>query len=104
MLPGTKTWLRQTITHYPFVNYNSEGQPTFGTPFSVKCRVEKRNQNIISIDGNEVISTLQVYIDGSETFTVNDKIILSDNISPPILSIEEQIGPDGTIMMKTIYA
>lgn len=103
MLSGTKRWLKQTVTHYPFSAF-SAGVPTFGTATTRACRIERTLQNIITTEGSEVVSTLQIYLDGSISVNAKDKFVLPDSTSPPILSVGEQVGPDGSVWMKVIYA
>lgn len=103
MLAGTRRWLKQTVTHYPFSAY-AAGVPTFGAAATRACRIERTQQNVIDIEGSEVVSTLQIYLDGSITVTSKDKFVLSDSTSPPILSVGERIGPDGNVWLKVVYA
>lgn len=103
MLSGTQTWLRETITRYPFSAYDSEGMPTWGAGVSVPCKVDESPTKIMDVSGQESVSSAQIYVNGAQEFGLFDKILMTDGTIPRILRINHVDGPDGLLYMKVIY-
>lgn len=103
MLEGTKRWLRQSLSVYPYETLNVFGERIFGGAITVPCRIAQTNKRIISNQGEEVLSTTQITIDGAASTVANDKIILPDSASPIILAIQYGLSASGTTHTKVIY-
>ena len=103
MLAGTQTWLRQSITVYPKTGYSSFGQSTYGSPITIQCLIQKEAVNTRDKEGNEVLSSTQIIVNGSESITAEDKIVLPDTRTPYIIMIKEITGFDGNTFAKVIY-
>ena len=104
MLLGTKSWLNQSITLYPHLAFNSNGQSTYSSSSTIPCRITRKNVATMDRDGNEVISTTQIMIDGSVVVTPLDKIALEDGTQPFIIGILDVPGPNGMSYYKIIYS
>lgn len=104
MLSGTRTWLRSTVAISPYSGMDGFGQSTFSAAVDHKCLIVQKNVKTFAADGAEVVSSTQIYLDGSASISVNDKIVLPDSSSPRILNvgISNDIR-DGSAYMKVIY-
>lgn len=85
----------ETITHSEFGGRDDYGKRSFGSPVSLSARVVKKNKLVKASDGSEVMSTTQVWIQGTPTLTPEDQIILPDGSMPIILSVETYPDDDG---------
>lgn len=103
MLPGTKSWLRQTVTIYPYASINSYGEYSFGAGVSTPCRIESADEQVINEDGTAIFATAKLTIDGSKSVSVKDKVVLPNGDDRLITKIEDVAGPDGTSYLKVIY-
>jgi len=82
---------------------NSYGEATYGTAVLVACRINQENKMVRDRGGRETLSTTNIIIDGSTSADVRDLITLPDTTTPPILTIEDNVGPDGASYFKVIY-
>lgn len=103
MLEGSKSWLRQTVAIEPFSAYNDYGEPTYGTAVSNNARIVQKTKMVRDAGGKEVVSTTQIYVNGSATVATTSRITLPDGTKPLILAID--ITPDarGNAYLKVIY-
>lgn len=80
----------ETITVAPVSAKDSYGKRTWGSATSIThCRVQTGNHKIVDKAGQEQASAGRVYVPGSPTITLNDKITLPDGATPPILMIDQ---------------
>lgn len=103
MLEGTKSWLNQTVSLESVTGVDGYSDPTYGTSSDVDCRIVEEQKEILSDTGEVQISNTQIYVDGSETVNLSDRLTLPGNETPEILSIKTIYAPDGTAYMKVIY-
>jgi hypothetical protein len=95
--------LKQTVTLAPYASQDAYGQVTWGAGVSTPCRIVQKNTKVLNPAGEEVLSTTRIYLDGSVSVTVRDKVTLPDATTPPILSIEDYPGASGTSFLKVVY-
>lgn len=103
MLSGTLSWLKQTVTIYPYSSINSYGEYSFGSGVSTPCRIESTDEQVISEDGTAVFTSAKLTIDGSKSVNVKDKVVLPNGDYRLIAKIEDVTGPDGTSYLKVLY-
>ena len=104
MLIGTKRWLSSTVAIEPYSALDEFGQSTYGTSVNHAASIAKKAVKTFAVDGAEVVSSTQVYLDGSASVSVNDKITLPDATTPRIINMETINDPgDGSAYMKVIY-
>lgn len=90
----------ETITHEEFGGRNSYSKRSFGSPANYSARVVKINKLVKASDGGEVLSTTQVWIQGTPTVTPEDRITLPDGTTPIILSVEKYPDDNGDHHVK----
>jgi head-tail adaptor len=103
MLTGTLRWLGQTVTIAPLSTANAYGESTYGSAVTVDARVEQNDKQTLDAQGNMVISTSQVTVDGDTAVAATSRITLPDATTPKIIAVKKLIGPDGTAYAKVIY-
>ena len=98
--------LQQTITKYPYVSKDDHNDYTWSpTGATFAGRVEYRNKLIRDINGQESISTCQIYCNGDTSIDTRDKITAVGLIPtyPEILQVERQPDEYGAIYYTCIY-
>jgi len=67
---------------------------SYAAPVSVRCRVVNKTRMARNAQGQEVVSTTTVYIDGAPGIAPADRVTLPDGSTPPIIAV--QSFPDDT--------
>lgn len=96
----------QVVTRYAYLGYDDHNDFTWATnSTSFLARIEYQNKLIRTGVGQELLSTCQIYCDGSTVINERDKItaIGFTKIDPEILKIENQPDDKGNIYYKCIY-
>ena len=87
-------WFQQEVILEPRTGMNAHAEPTYGPAFREMARVVQRNRMVRDSKGEERVSTVQVYLNGTilaDRFTtaqnlVNARLTLPDGTQPPIIS------------------
>jgi hypothetical protein len=93
--------LSQTATRNAFAGYNSRGDASFSTTATTfPVRVAGDQRLVKGPDGRDVLARTAVYVGPSSTggtpsFTVQDRITLPDDTTPPIVNVETYPEVDG---------
>lgn len=98
-----KQWLIDTIqvSKVTGINY-ATGQPTYGDPVTVNCRIEEEIKKVQDVNGEERISNMNIVTD--QEITVDDKILLPGELEykKPI-TVTAAKNKTGTVKMWTVY-
>jgi len=76
--------------------------PSYGTAVVYACYVKQAVKNIRKTDGTEVVSTLQIYLDGHPSILSTAKIT-HGSATPLILKIEKRFDERGGAYSTIIY-
>jgi len=95
--------LQGSVTIAPYASVNDYGEPTYGTGVAYAALVIQKTKMVRDQQGNQKLSTVQVYLDGSVTVTVKDKITLPDSTIPLILAVETFPGLQGVAETRVVY-
>lgn len=91
-----------TITIASVTAKTAYGVRTWGTATTINhCRVQSGDHKVLDSDGSEKVAVGKVYVPGSPTVTMNDKLTLPDGSQPPILLIDrvgDEIGSHHTVI------
>jgi hypothetical protein len=98
-----KQLLKQTVQIAPYVSRNFNNEFTYGTNVSVASRIENDTKVIKNVDGRDVVSSCQIYVDGSTIVNVNSRVTLPDGGTPRIINIQEMPDETGNIYYKCIF-
>ena len=97
---------KQIVTRYAYTSTDKNNDYTWSaTSTTFLARVEFNNQLIRDVNGQETLSTCQIYCNGTTTIDTRDKITYTGAIPtyPEILKIESQPDENGAIYYKCIY-
>ena len=81
--------MKQTVSISPFVSRDQYGVPTYGTAKVVKARIGNDSRIIKSPDGSMITVTASVWLGKALNVTTQDRILLPDGTTPPILKVEQ---------------
>lgn len=91
------------MTYYPFSSYDGHGGVTYGKSSTVACYIEMTPKLVRNAQGQEVVSSAQVYLVGSSSYNIKDKVVLPDGNYPPILSINHFYNDKSTLELTVMY-
>lgn len=80
------------------------GKPTYGTAATYSARVNYKQTRIVNrTNGQDAIATGIVWISGTPTITIDDRITLPDGSTPVILNWETLADEDGAHHTKVFF-
>jgi hypothetical protein len=88
--------LADTCTIAPWVSTNEFGEFTRGAAVSFACRYQPMTQKILSLKGEELISSGILYVNRTTAVDSRDELTLPDGSKPRILRpelIRDELGP-----------
>lgn len=88
MEAALKNLLRQKVTVRPYVGVDRYNKPTYGTAVTYDARVTFRQRLIRAADGQEKMSSGEVWLDGSATLGTLDELTLPDGKVPLLLRVD----------------
>jgi hypothetical protein len=91
-----------TITIAAVSTRDAYGKHTWGAVSTIpNCRVQTGNHKIIDSTGAETIAAGMVYVPGSPTLGLFDKVTLPDGSQPPVLVVDrvgDESGSNHTVI------
>jgi len=100
---GLLLLLNQHVTIAPATGLDSEGMRTYGTAVTVDALVIGKQKLVLDSQGRDVVSSAQVYLDGTAVVTTESKITLPDGTTPVILAVSVYPDLDGVTDHKVVY-
>ena len=91
--------MADTVTIEPYSGQNVNQENTYGASVSYTCRVVGKRKSVRRPNGQEAVSTAQVYLDRHVAVDPNSRITLPSRFTPqqpPILQVESLPDEDGT--------
>jgi len=101
MLSGTASWLKQSVTIEPWTGNNGDSD-TYGAGAAYACRIVQTAKKQAADQGEVVVQSTVIVLNGTVTVTAKDRITLPDGSKPVILSVNVIPGPDGTPYLKEV--
>ena len=101
MFNSIKPWINVPYVYRPFIKRNGAGTKQFGADVSSLCYPVSDNKLITDLKGAEVVSTTQLYVDGSESIKITDNVVFEDS-ERPVLRIASYYR-DGRPDIKVVY-
>jgi hypothetical protein len=97
-------WSHQTVTiQHATSSFDAEGNPVLSTSSANTALIIQQNKVVRAIDGQEKVSSCQIFFAGNSTIGYNDTITLPDGSQPVILSIEYMPDFDGVNEYVRVY-
>lgn len=85
----------QTVTVEPRTGVDAYSKPTYSAAASWPAYVDFKPKKIRKLDGEEVVSSAQIYVGGVSGATVNSRITLPDGRQPVILMVNKLSDAQG---------
>ena len=98
-----KECFNQTLIIEPYLSTNFNNDFTWGTQYSTLARIQSANKFVRDKTGAQTLSTAQIYLDGTSTITVKDRITLLDGTRPEIIKVNDGIDLDGSSHHTVVY-
>ena len=102
MYNSMKDWLHTPITILPYVSVDGVGDITYGVPINAVCFIQGKMQIVVDKFGKEVVSDLQVYLDGSTSIKVQDAVTLL-GITHDIKALSPFYDDKGIVSLWVVY-
>jgi hypothetical protein len=97
-------WQNQTITINAYTGFDAYGTPTFSTvDTSYQALVVQEVKSIRDKAGVDKVSNTQVYLPGTVTIHIEDKITLPDATTPLILAVQSFPNFDGSNVITQVF-
>lgn len=98
--------MKSTVTVKHFTGYDNYGASAFGTAASYNARIVYEPKRILAQNGQEAVSSVQVWISGSvpPAMNVKDQITLPDGTKPVIMRLDQVYDESGTEHHTKVYA
>lgn len=84
--------LQSVVSHEVFSSEDEWSNPTYATALSRNAIVERRVKMIRTVDGREILSTMQVTFLEDVTVSVKDRLTV-DGLTAPIVSVSGTVDP-----------
>jgi hypothetical protein len=76
MYASVKPWINIPYQYRPFLKYSGAGVKQFGEPVSSLCYPVGDTKFVTDVNGAQKVSTMQLYVDGTEAIKVNDSVLI----------------------------
>jgi len=77
MFKSLKKWLSVPVEIKPFIKRDGTGEPIFGDIISTKCYPQGKVTLVRDVHGNDIVSNLQLYIEGDVAIKVTDAVVFN---------------------------
>jgi len=92
-----------TVTVASVLSRDKYGGPTYGSGIDYSARVLYKNVRTTDARGVEVLAKGVVWIQGTPSIGLDDKITLPDGTTPPILNVQMVPDERGTHHVKVYF-
>lgn len=105
MFRSLKKWLKTPLVIVPFVRYDGTGSAIYDedSKIDTKCYAQGSVKMIRDADGNEVVSDLQLYINGSVDISLRDLLIFDEEEYDVKAVAPFYDGSTGKVDIKVVY-
>lgn len=101
MYNSIKPWINVPFQIKPFISRSGSGAKQFGDTLDVLCYPESDVKIVTDENGAEVVSTTQLYVDGSVPIKVTDDVVF-ENETRPVHRVNS-FYRNGTVDLKVVY-
>lgn len=95
----------QEIVHEPCTGRDQYGAPTYGTATTYSCRISQRFTRVRSISdtGQSVLSSHQVWVNGTFVPSYDDRFTFPNGETPMLLTYEIPYDENGAHHLKLYF-
>lgn len=104
--PGFRKWMNKQIVLEPWLSQAGDGESQYDDSEMLDCYVEERHKMVGNVEGEEVVSTMAVYVEGTSItgeIQPKDRVTLENSNQPPILAVEKLWDEHGNLEMVVIH-
>ena len=101
MYDSVKPWINVPYQYKPFIKYNGAGVRQLGDPVDSLCYPVGDTKFVTDVSGAQKVSTMQLYVPGTEAIKVNDTVIIAGE-ERAIYRITSYYR-DGVVDLKVVY-
>jgi hypothetical protein len=103
MRAGTLRWFSKSVSIKPYSSSDGYGASVYGSAVVNAARIVVGQKSLLDDRGNELVSSCQVYVDGTSAVTQTSEITLPDGTKPKILQVKTIYDAVGTAFLKVIF-
>jgi hypothetical protein len=96
-------WSRELITWAPQTGVDGYGQRLYGSVVSLPSRIDHSTRLVRDAQGEERVSSTQVYLATHEPIGVLDRITLPDGTTPLLLRVDRLADHQGEKWLCVLY-
>ena len=100
---GFASLMRDSVTLAPYASQAAYGEPSYGTPQTLRVRVVLRAARVVNHVGEERMSRCVIYVDGTVALDIRDRLTLADGTTSPILCIDSHRDHHGLLHHHKVY-
>jgi hypothetical protein len=99
------SWLNSTIVWRKFLSQTGAGEPSYAQVSSFKAYIATSDRIVRSVEGEEVVSKTQLFVNGSDAtqITLKDELTLPNGSKPPIIGIDLLYDEKGIVDYGIVY-
>ena len=98
------TMCKDTATRKPVTGRNAYGGQTFGTSVPLTgCRLVRKARMVRNSQGDNVVSSAQLWVMANYAIQADDVIVLSDGTTPTVLSVDRPQDETGNFTHVKVY-
>jgi hypothetical protein len=104
MISDWEDMMSDTVTLAAVSSRDAYGKPSYGTARSYSARVVYKQTRIVNrTNGQDAIATGVVWVGGTPTIGIDDRMTLPDGTTPVILNWERPTDEDGAHHTKVYF-
>jgi hypothetical protein len=100
---GILLGMAATVIHKTKVSQDGYGKIKWSDGVPLQAFISKKQRKIVMTDGREVVSGFQVLIPESVLIGVNDRIVMPDGSTPPILQVQAPLDDTGQAYVTEVF-
>lgn len=95
--------LKDTVTVCKRGSINEYGEPQPEAGIVYPARIQRQRKIIRNADGDEIVSSAVVYLNGTIDIDASDAIQLEDGSTPLILQVDSSPDENGNAYFRKVY-
>jgi hypothetical protein len=96
-------WSREVISWAPISGIDAYGQRLYTLPVPLRARLDHATKLVRDANGEQVISSTQVYLATHEPIGVLDQITLPDGTTPLLLRVDKLADHQGSDWLRVLF-
>lgn len=102
MFKSLKKWLTVVFVLKSYTGQDGAGDKSYGNPVNKLCYPVRKTELVVSVEGKQLVSTTQLYIDSTEQITESDEILFESTKYRPVQAISKYYDK-GVFSLWVVY-